>query len=281
MGNETKNTEVVEKEEVPEEVEDGIKDEIVEENSDTESGKEDAADPDRVPGDGDGGEGVKDDAEKGGEDEEPAQPTLEERFKALEEELRVARENKKEAPEKEEAKIPEKTAEEWQALADTYEMPVKAVQALERNQIDFAKRTVQFVRNEIAKAFGSTNREKAIEGMSSKFKDIGNYKNGINEFLQNYKIEDHSNPVLLEKAYYYARGKGVDKLVKKVRESTELNRKVVKRVASTKGNTNSPKAGKANLRLSEQEESTWEAFGKHNFDSKEEYARSLPRNRGK
>lgn len=123
-------------------------------------------------------------------------------------------------------------------------------------------------------------KESAIVGLSKEkdFADIQNYMPGVNEFLKRFNPSFHSNPEVLKDAYWYAKGKGLKTTVKKIVNSQEKNRRVASSVRSPSGN----KGGndkKSSLKLTPGEKEAYERFGKGTFDSEEEYAISLPRNR--
>ena len=58
------------------------------------------------------------------------------------------------------------------------------------------------------------------------FKDAGSYRAKMNEFLADFDVRSRSNPKLLEKAYWYARGQGAQKQIKRVTNTREMNRKI-------------------------------------------------------
>ena len=126
---------------------------------------------------------------------------------------------------------------------------------------------------------GSFKKDAAIAAMAKQkeYADIRSYTKGMDEFLGEYSPEFHSNPKLLRSAFFYAKGLGLKNTVNKIRNSTETNRRIAG--AARPGAAGGGKGGAETFsyKLTPSERSAYESFGKDEFNSEEEYARSLPR----
>ena len=113
-------------------------------------------------------------------------------------------------------------------------------------------------------------KDAAITEMSQdpKFNDIRKHSAGIDEFLKDYNATLHSNKNFLEKAYFYAKGKGAGAQAKKIVNNKQINLKVLKKGLSStvnKGGGGSKSAVRltANqLRLAEENDMTPEEYAK-------------------
>ena len=127
-------------------------------------------------------------------------------------------------------------------------------------------------------------KNSAIESLSQtkEYADIKHYKNDMDEFLKLFDVTTHGREDLLKIAYTFAKGKNSGKAVKKIINSTEKNKRVATagRPVPPTSSIAPSKKGKADLKLSSVEREAFNSFGRHSFKTEEDYARSLPRNRG-
>lgn len=262
-----------------EEEENGNADETIDTNNPDESLEEGAL----PKGSGEGEEETPEvegaDGEDG-EDEEPITPTTEERLGILEKENKELKERLEKGAGKPETPIVQKepTEEEWQAWEDQSGMDRKSIRYFQTTINSLAK----LLMDKMDQRFSKYDKVDAISNLSKQtaFKDAQKYREGMEEFLEGFDPRYHSDPKILEKAYFYAVGKNNGKTVKKIMNAKEINRQVI-----NKSKISSPKAGSNgggksfNFKLTPSEESAWQSFGRNNFESKEEYAKSLSRYR--
>lgn len=265
-------TEVLEKEEV---VDDGTQDETLE--TADQDGHEQGGDADK-----DGGRKVGDaegDGEKTGDEDKSAEletpDPIEERFAKLEEENRLLKEQMAK-PKEEAVKTREYTDAEKEQISARFGGAafdtVNAFTQLVTNGLQMLEQKFMGEMSVFKKDAAVMNLAKEKE-----FADIQSYMPGVNEFLKKFPAQHHSNAEVLKDAYWFAKGKGLKTTVKKIVASQEKNRKVASslKVSGSKGGD---KGGKS-FKLTPSERAAYESFGKGTFDSEEEYARSLPRNR--
>ena len=152
-------------------------------------------------------------------------------------------------PDEKDQKISELTAR-LEKLEKPPEVPVREYTSEEKEKISadfggapfeqgeaFGKMmtsAVMSVRAEVARGLGQFKKDAVISAMAAKpgFQDVRKYMFGINEFLKDFDPIAHSNEGILQKAYFYAKGKGSGGQLKKVINSRELNRRLIKKGVS-------------------------------------------------
>ena len=267
-----------------EEKEDGIEDET---NQDHNEDGHEQSNPEDINSEGKDGEIDKG---SGGNEEEIEQvedkgtPLLDEKdvkIQRLEEEIKGIKESVSKgsptpAPTKKEYTEQERTAIEQRFGG----VPFEGVMAF--NQL--VAIAVQGIQDKFTEELQQFKKDSVLNSLSQQkeFADIRSYMDGVNEHLKKYPKIHHGNEELLKEGYYISKGKGLKNTVKKIVNRDEKNRRVA---VSTKTNSSGGSAGGSskgmNLKLSQSEEAAWNSFGKHSFSTREEYARSLPRNKRK
>jgi len=217
-------------EEVVEEKEDAVADETIKE-------------PDEAELDAEGNPVVDEEAEDGndekaaGEAEEDAGGELEEETDPRDAqiaELKARLEKIEKVPAREEKPF-ELTDEQWAKNEEDWGMDRKAIQRVTNQSM----MVVQHITKMIDDRFAAMEGNKALETMSKRkgFEDTMKYQKDIGDFLKDYNPKFHSDQNLLEKAYYFARGKNSNGAIKKVIRSQERNRVIAGKIRSSASNT--------------------------------------------
>lgn len=122
------------------------------------------------------------------------------------------------------------TDEQKAQIADRFGVEFKTVEQFN----GLVANAVSMMEKRIGDRLGRFEKESAIAELAAKpgLENIRKYMSGINEFLKDYDVGVHSNPNLLEKAFYYAKGIGSGKETKKILNSKEINRKLLKKGVS-------------------------------------------------
>lgn len=179
--------------------------------------------------------------------------------------LLEAKKNSEEKPKEEAPK--QLSDEQWAKLEEDWGgMPRTAIQKIGSSNM----RVIQHIMGEMDKRFAKFEKESALEVLSQnpQFRDIKSYKAGIDEFLNNFPVENHANPKLLEMAAIYARGKKAPEQMKQYTEGTERNKKVImnNKMASP---SSGGKSASTSMQLTPLERSAAKAYGV----SEKEYVR--------
>jgi hypothetical protein len=196
-----------------------------------ESGK--ATDPERggtdkeTPEDGGGEEGEV--PEEGAE----PRPKDDPRLSAVEKTLAEINEKiqKKEEP------VKEKTPEEWAKLEEEWGAPRSVIERTTRQAVMVFNKMQEYVDSRFAKLeFGN-----ALSDFSKQpgFSDANRYRKDVEEFLSDYDSKHWTNPKLIERAVFYARGKNAQAREQFARSGAERNRVIAgtARPASPGGGT--------------------------------------------
>lgn len=201
------------------EVEDGTETEVVQEVV------EDGPKPEGDEVSDDGGEtgeieeGANDLGEEAGEGiEEPAYvKTLLDRIESLEKGIK--------SPEREDPKWKEPSEDEKAAMQEKYGIPYNGIQFMNNQMATLGTQMKQYIDS----IFGQLTVNETIQDFSSKkgFEDAGKYKGDIRSFLLAVDPSARSNHDILEKAYFYAKGKSTQKAVAKVGQNREQNRRLL------------------------------------------------------
>ena len=267
--------------EVEEEVEDGAQDEG------NQGDQEDGSIKKEVPDTDEGGENQdtgKDDGEADenlGEDEAEAEvDPRDAKLAALEKEIAEIKAGKP-AANPEPAAPAARTEEQWNQITEETGLSRKAVEHFESGLMQLGRVLVQHFNGQ----FAGSAKEKLIETMSAskEYGDIKQYRTDIDDFLKMFDPTLHSRQDLLEKAYAYAKGKNSGKVVKKIMNTTERNRRIAgpARPSSPGGKSIGGDKGGKPYKLSPTERAIYQKFGKNTFKTEEEYAASLARKKGR
>lgn len=241
---------------------DGLENENDEEVDDAEPDAGDNADPDGEAGDRADGENSDGDEEADGEadgesdDVDPRDGEI----ASLKQELAAINE-KLGKPAKAEPVAPaEPTEQQWQSWEEQYGIPKSAIKLIASQQAAMRKEMTDVIGKILDERLGVYEKDSTMERLAREkgLSDISKYRPGIDEFLKEFSPAYHKDPVLLEKAYYYAKGKGTKDMVRKAGNSNERHKRVI---------TNRPSApssgGKTagSARLTREEEAARRAFG--------------------
>lgn len=244
--------------------------------------------PEHQPGEGEdtnaGGEGGAVD-ENGNPIKEEAQPELtpdprDEKIAKLQEQLDAVNEKLVKAPPAPPPQPVVLSEEQKEKISQQFGgLPFEQVDALTQYIGSIVHKLKEEIRGNLQSETGSFKKDAAIASMAKQkeYADIRSYTKGMDEFLGEYSPEFHSNPKLLRSAFFYAKGLGLKNTVNKIRNSTETNRRIAG--PARPGATGGGKGGAETFsyKLTPSERSAYESFGKDEFGSEEEYARSLPR----
>ena len=259
-----------------EEIEDGPKNEAVEENQDDGLKPGGESDLDGGKALGEAGEDGGEDADKAGVkegEEEPVDPR-DAKIAELEASIKEIRERSEKPAEKETSPKAYTETEKAEIEQRFGGAPFEQVQAFTR----VIATAIGKLREEFQGQFSRTDKTTVLGELAKEkeFADIQSYMPGIDEFLKKLNPSLHGNKDILTDAYYWAKGRGLKKAVAKAVNSNEKNKRIAgpARPASPSGRTQ--EKGELKFKLTAAEESAYMTF-KDSFKSKEEYARSLSR----
>ena len=157
------------------------------------------------------------------------------------------------------------TEEQWAQKEDEFGMSRRAIQ----KNISMISTVHDKIMQHIDERFARIEKDSVISGMAQKpgFADVSRYKGGMDEYLSRYSPSLHTNPELLEQAYFYAKGKASGQNIQRIRKAGEVNRRIAgpARPATPGGAARKPAAPPLN-RI---ERDTAERFGM----TEEEYAK--------
>lgn len=176
---------------------------------------------------------------------------IEDKFKSLEEKLKPA----EPAP----PPIPE---EKWVESENKWGVPRTAIQETIRVAMQVKNEIKEYVDAQFAEL-----RKDSIMADVAKQNGIANYKSlepGINEFLSAFDSKHHSNPELLKRAMFYARGMNAPKDVKRIQANDEKNRQVVNRIKTGRADVR-PSGVNAQKGLNETQREAAEMIGESEY----------------
>ena len=189
---------------------------------DSEAGGDGAGEEDGVPGEGEK-PGVQND----------------DRLKVVEETLKAVREKLEKPPE--EAPKP-MSDEEWAKVEQDWGIPRPAIERMTQQNVKVINTIKTYIDSKFAELHGAS----ALDNLAKdpKFSDAKKYEKDVNEFLKDYAPEARSNPTVLQKAVFYARGVHASDNMKKVRDDKDRNVRIAgaARPSSPGGGTKRPAA---------------------------------------
>lgn len=122
------------------------------------------------------------------------------------------------------AEVKPLTEEQWVKLEEEWGQPRQTIQRITNQNVKIVKNLTEYIDAKFAKL----EVGEAIQEFSKKpgFTDANRYRSDIQEYLQDYEPKHWTNPALLERAVYYARGKNANANIAKVRTDSEKNKKI-------------------------------------------------------
>lgn len=122
------------------------------------------------------------------------------------------------------AEVKPLTEEQWVKLEEEWGQPRQTIQRITNQNVKIVKNLTEYIDAKFAKL----EVGEAIQEFSKTpgFTDANRYRNDIQEYLQDYEPKHWTNPALLERAVYYARGKNANANIAKVRTDAEKNKKI-------------------------------------------------------
>lgn len=139
-------------------------------------------------------------------------------------ELRERQTKLEQAPKEEK----EKTPEEWEKISEEWGGATRGtIEKIQSGQMVLAKHIISYIGDRMAKF----EKDAAITAISKEpgFETIGQYRKGIDEFLEDWDTKHHADPTVLKRGFFYSKGKGSKGDMRKALHSKELKWKIIKK----------------------------------------------------
>lgn len=241
---------------------DGSETENDEETDETKPDAGDDADPDGETADREDGENSDGDEDADGEADGEADDVdpRDGEIASLKQELAAINEKLGKAPAATPAAPAEPTEQQWQTWEEQYGIPKSAIKLIAGQTASLRKEMTDVIGKILDERLGVYEKDSTMERLAREkgLSDITKYRPGIDEFLKEFSPAFHKDPVLLEKAYYYAKGKGTKDMVRKASNANERHKRIITNRPSQP--SSGGKSG-GNVRLTREEEAARRAFG--------------------
>ena len=190
-----------------------------------------------------------------GEEETQEEDPRDQKIAELEERLAQI-EGKKVTEEK--PKPQERTQEEWDDIVEKTGIPKEAINYFEGGLASLGRLLLAHIDQRL----GGSDKERTLDAMSKEkgFTDIKKYVPLIDEFLQDYPVNQHKDRKLIEKGYYFALGRSSKGDIKKVQASKDGVRKIITKISPSRKVMTGGKKG-STVKLSDDERALAKAAG--------------------